>query len=162
MKPIVKKNYGTGIMVITLILMLAAGGSALAAGAGRSGQAALTGRDFTRLGTVTELSGVLEEERGEWYLRNSDGRFSLHMGPHEYLSAVKVELKEGADVRVKGWQHNQDVSVGLLVTDGKSVVLRDETGQPAWSGTKFSQGRNRGQGVGRGLGNRQGYRQSIQ
>lgn len=144
-------NRKFSLLIAALCLFLAYSQPVLAAGAGRSGDAQLVGRDFIRMGSLAELSGVLEQTAGEWYLINDEGRFSLHMGPTEYLAAIDVKLKEGADVSVKGWKYNQDFSVGLLTTGGRSVVLRDETGRPAWSGTGFSQGRNRGAGMGRGM-----------
>jgi len=101
----------------------------------------LKGSDFARLGTMTALSGTLVRIGDEWGLKSVDTVYEIHMGPTEYRTSQGVVLKDGAQASVTGFVYGTDISVVMMETGGSSIQLRDETGRPAWAGSRFSQGR---------------------
>jgi len=103
----------------------------------------LKGRDYVRLGERGDLSGILVKEGSEWGLRVGDKLYEIHMGPSDHLAEKGLVLQDGAKADVSGFISGTDVAVTSITTNGKSLTLRDETGRPSWSGTKFSRGANR-------------------
>lgn len=100
----------------------------------------LRGRDFARMGTMTSLSGTLVRIGDEWGLKAGGSVYEIHMGPEEYRTSQGVVLKDGAQANITGFVYGTDISVARLETGGSSILLRDETGRPAWAGSKFSLG----------------------
>jgi hypothetical protein len=62
------------------------------------------------------------------------------MGPSDFRASKGFVLKDGAEATVTGFIYNNDVSVTVMETDGQKIVLRDESGRAAWSGSRFSKG----------------------
>ena len=104
----------------------------------------LKGRDFVRLGTIATLNGTLVEAGHEWGLQHKDSLYDLHLGPSDYRDNKEVVLKDGENATITGFIHERDIAVTVIKTRDKSVTLRDKTGQPAWAGTRFSQGNKSG------------------
>jgi len=100
----------------------------------------LKGRDFVRLGkmTMAPLSGTLLQKGDEWGLKVGDTEYDIHMGPIGYMASKGLSLKDGAEATITGFISSTDVSVATIETGGSSIVLRDETGRPAWAGSIFS------------------------
>lgn len=105
--------------------------------------ATLKGRDFVRLGKLESLNGTLVKLGDEWGLKEGEKIYEIHMGPEEYRLYKGVILIEGENVKVKGFVYNNDISVATMEMGGKSIIFRDESGRPLWSGSGFSRGRNR-------------------
>jgi len=99
----------------------------------------LTGRDYVRLGKLTTLKGKLILDDGEWMLKAGDSVYEIHMGPSEYREAKGFTLMEGETATVKGFLYKSQMAVTVIETGGKSIILRDQSGNPAWSGTTSSQ-----------------------
>ena len=98
----------------------------------------LKGRDFVRLGNVATLEGTLIKLNAEeWALQVGDSQYDLHMGPSAFREYHQFVLKAGGSARVEGYVYNTDVGVMNIETEGQSIALRDETGRPAWAGSRF-------------------------
>ena len=105
---------------------------------------ALKGRDFVRLGTIATLEGKLIEEGHEWSLRHANGVYELHLGPSDFRADKGFTLQDGEIATVKGFVHEKDVAVTSIETGGETLTLRDNTGRPAWAGSRFSNGKGAG------------------
>jgi hypothetical protein len=102
--------------------------------------AMLKGRDIARLGQSTTIKGILMQIGEEWSLKARDTVYAIHLGPREYRESKGFFLKGGQEATVEGFMYKTNVSVTRIETDGKSIMLRDETGRPAWAGTSFGRG----------------------
>lgn len=108
------------------------------AGSKKGKAATLKGRDLVRLGKIATVTGTLFQHADEWGLKVGDTLYEIHLGPAEYRAQKGFTLKEGDQATIKGFVYNTDVAVTTIETGGKSIVLRDETGRPAWARTTFS------------------------
>lgn len=93
----------------------------------------LKGRDIVRLGKPGALSGILKKDGDEWILLADGKAYDLHMGPGSYRESRGFKMKDGNFAAVKGFLYGKDMAVSSLDTHGKVIVLRDDTGHPAWS-----------------------------
>lgn len=100
----------------------------------------LRGRDYTRLGKMGSVDGLLVKNGNEWALRAGETLYEIHMGPSDYMAYKGLTLEDGAEARVSGFIYKNQISVTRIETEGKSLTLRDETGRPAWSGSSYSRG----------------------
>jgi hypothetical protein len=103
----------------------------------------LKGRDYIRLGELKTLSGKLVQIGDEWGLKVGDITYEIHLGPGEYRDSKGFVLTNDKAATVKGFVYKKDISVATIETNGKSIVLRDGYGNPAWSGTNFALGDGR-------------------
>ncbi|MGR3279189.1 hypothetical protein ACSYAD_29415 [Acaryochloris marina NIES-2412] len=87
-------------------------------------------------------------------LQTSEETVDVHLGPSWYLDEQQLNLKSGDPVEVTGSRVTDagpSAIIAAQVKSGDTVLnLRDESGQPAWSG------RGRGRGMGRNRGNGRG------
>jgi hypothetical protein len=100
----------------------------------------LRGRDLVQLGTVATLTGTLEQHGDEWGLKVGTTSYEIHLGPGDYRTNKGLFLNHGDLATVKGYVYGNDIAVMEIKAGGKTVTLRDDTGRPAWSGSKFSMG----------------------
>lgn len=98
----------------------------------------LRGRDLVQLGKVATLTGTLEQHGDEWGLKVGNTSYEIHLGPGDYRTKEGLVLTHGDRATVKGFAYGNDVSVMQIEAGGKTITLRDETGRPAWAGSKFS------------------------
>lgn len=98
----------------------------------------LRGRDLAQLGKVTTLTGTLEQHGDEWGLKVGNTSYEIHLGPGDYRAKEGLILNHGDRATVKGFVYGTDVAVMEIEAGGKRITLRDETGRPAWAGSKFS------------------------
>ncbi len=103
----------------------------------------LKGRDIAHMGRKVKPEGVLKPVGDEWVLVSGGKNYDLHFGPREYLASVGIVLKEGHEAVIRGFLYKDDVAVAHVETGGKAAVLRDESGRPTWSGTKYARGGHR-------------------
>lgn len=90
--------------------------------------------DRETLGPLVSLSGELSYEDAEWYLKDGEDKYLLHLGNQSYLDSNQVELKEGQEVQVQAFEHDDELSVAILTTDNEQIALRTEDGMPLWAG----------------------------
>lgn len=100
----------------------------------------LKGRDYVRLGKLGVISGTLVPDQHEWTLKAGDTVYDIHLGPSAYQEYKGLTLKQGAEATVKGFIYKNQVAVSEISTAGKTVQLRDQTGRPAWAGSRFARG----------------------
>jgi len=105
---------------------------------GDMSQGKLRGRDFARLGKITTLTGILERHGDEWGLKVGDISYEIHLGPSDYRAKEGFVLNNGDQATVKGFTYGTDLAVMEIEAGGKTITLRDETGQPAWANSKLS------------------------
>ncbi|MFC1820013.1 DUF4405 domain-containing protein [Thermodesulfobacteriota bacterium] len=104
----------------------------------------LKGRDYVRLGKITTLTGTLAKKGDEWEIKTGDTSYEIHLGPSEYMASQGITLTEGANVTLAGFIYGTHVAVTKLEIGGKTITLRDETGRPAWAGSRFGRGTRSG------------------
>ena len=98
----------------------------------------LKGRDLVQLGKVATLTGTLEQHGDEWGLKVGTTSYEIHLGPADYRANQGLVLNNRGQATVKGFVYGTDVAVMEIQAGGKTITLRDETGRPAWAGSKFS------------------------
>ncbi|MCD4817092.1 MAG: 4Fe-4S binding protein [Candidatus Cloacimonetes bacterium] len=99
----------------------------------------LKGKDFVKLGKLSEIEGKFFEKDSEWYLETTEKIFQLHFGPKEFLESKKVKLKKSKSFKIKGFVHEDQVAVVSFYFKKKLIELRNKDGEPLWKGTEFSQ-----------------------
>lgn len=98
----------------------------------------LKGRDIVELGKLENVTGYLVKLGDEWGLKVGEKIYEIHLGPEEYRAYHNFTLTDGEKALVRGFVFNNDIAVAAMETGGKSITLRNETGQAAWSGSSFS------------------------
>jgi hypothetical protein len=124
------------LITVTLLLLIIFGAQAASA-------EILKGRDYADMGELKTLKGSLVQIADEWGFRAGDVTYEIHMGPSEYRESKGFVLKDGDAATVKGFVYKTDLVVVTMETGGKSIAFRDESGNPAWSGTSFARGTGR-------------------
>jgi hypothetical protein len=102
----------------------------------------LSGRDFVSMGKLGALSGTLQEQDGEWYLRSNNESYALHIGNHTYRAETGIQLKNDVSVDVTGFIYEKDVSVSSIKMDNKEYRFRTDDGKPMWAGRGNRRNRN--------------------
>ena len=118
-----------------------------AAGAGGrwSGEGASIDEPQAGLGELATLTGVVESlDDSELVLRTDTGELvEVALGQSAYWEAQGVSLPTGEAVVIEGYYEDDDTlaanSVTLLAT-GQTIVLRDASGRPMWSGGRRNAG----------------------
>jgi len=95
--------------------------------------------------TETTINGTVEEIKTLDTMSNAGthltvkadkGNVEVALGPAQFLSDQKLELKKGDQVQIigaKGNTRHGDMFMARQITSGgKTVTLRDEKGMPAW------------------------------
>ncbi len=103
----------------------------------------LRGRDIVRIGKHAALSGILAEENNEWKLTTDRGLYEIHMGPSGYRESKGFQLKAGNTATASGFVYQNHIAVTQITSMDKTIVLRDNTGRPAWARSKYSRGTGR-------------------
>lgn len=101
------------------------------------------GDAWSTTGTIQELTSV-----GMSVLLADDSLIFVELGSPEYWQAQGVALNVGDEVQVDGFFNGTDYHAREVINPmGAILALRDETGQPLWSGSnRNAQGENGGQG----------------
>ncbi len=107
---------------------------------GNTGGSKLKGRDLVQMGKIATLTGTLEQHGDEWGLKVGTTSYEIHLGPGDYRTNEGLVLNHGDQATVKGYVYGNDIAVMEIEGGEKTVTLRDETGRPAWAGSKFSRG----------------------
>lgn len=88
------------------------------------------------MGTPWQATGTISTlEDFALTLTTDDGTFYVELGPPTYWQAQAVTLAEGDTIAVDGFYNGEMVHPATITTnDGSQLVLRTESGQPAWAG----------------------------
>ncbi len=100
----------------------------------------LKGNEIVTLGSLDTLSGTLTEDAGEWYLQTGDSLYALHLGNHDYLDSLDLNLKERESATVFGFVYEQDIAPVTLTSGEITYCFRSEDGRPLWAGRGRSNG----------------------
>lgn len=126
------------LFVITVIAALIAASSFAEAG---DGTKRLQGRDFVTLGELKTVTGILSQDRGEWFLETEGVLQELHLGDHDHRAATGIRLESGKQAEVTGFAYRQqgsdivDIAVCSITLDGQEYQFRTEDGTPLWRGS---------------------------
>ncbi|NWG17226.1 MAG: hypothetical protein HXY41_11375 [Chloroflexi bacterium] len=98
--------------------------------------ASQVGDPWTGSGQIAALDGV------GLTLALADGsQIFVELGPTAYWQSQGVTLAVGDTVTISGFFNGEQYHTGTLTTaDGAQIVMRDEAGQPLWSGGNGGQG----------------------
>jgi hypothetical protein len=101
--------------------------------------------DPTKVVTITGT--VLGEQRVDHgkgtkgvrlVVKVGEEQVSVHLGPDAWVDHQKVRFARGDEVTVKGSRFTYDGGSGVIAQSvsrgGESLVVRDASGKPAWSG----------------------------
>ena len=131
------------ILIIVLAFMLV---SVLGSFASNSG---MMGREVVEMGVLQTIEGSLVEQDGEWYLQTGEFLYAVHLGNHDFIDSLEMDLNEGDRVTLQGFVQGEDIAAVNITTGGKTYLVRSEDGMPLWAGN--GQGRNRQSDEGRGM-----------
>ena len=105
-------------------------------------------RQFYDSTTVTKINGTIasvdsqENPRGGFFMvrlsvQDTGGTTPIMVGPSSYLDEQNISFRKGDSIQVTGSKVNfrgKDVMIaGRIVTAGKTIKLRDDSGKPVWS-----------------------------
>ena len=83
------------------------------------------------------VSGVVVALDSDLVVRTADGtELTLSLGPSWYRESSGVELAVGDEVQVSAFYEGEELMVGTIenLSSGQALALRNESGQPLWSG----------------------------
>lgn len=129
-----KKSY----FLLTVMLFLVVTGVWFSVSAGAE-EKTLSGKDFVRLGKPGSVSGILQEQAGEWYLKAKNEVFALHFGNQDYRAKTGIQLESGKNAAVQGFVYGKDITVCTITIDKKKYEFRKADGTPLWSGSGNNQ-----------------------
>jgi hypothetical protein len=95
-------------------------------------------------GSIRELSGVLQYDGSEWFLRNDSGRYLLRFGNAAYLDSTGIDLRDGENIEIRAFIEAEEATVISARIGSQSYTFRSEAGVPLWAGNGRRGGRNGG------------------
>lgn len=105
-------------------------------------------RQFYDASTVTTVIGTIASvdsqanPRGDFYMvrltvRDTSGTTAVMVGPSSYLDGQNISFNKGDSIQVTGskvdFHGNQAIIAGKIVSGGKTIKLRDDSGRPVWA-----------------------------
>ncbi len=100
------------------------------------------GEAWSGKGTILELSTV-----GMTLTLEDGSEVYVELGPQDFWQAQGLTLNAGDAVAVEGFFNGTDYHARAVTANGTTIAVRDENGQPLWSGgNNASAGTNGGQG----------------
>lgn len=102
----------------------------------------LQGQPYQETGTITEI----DDYGFQFSYQNGESAY-IELGPPDYWRNQGVELQPGQSATVIGSINDDDMihATQVVLSDGQTLQLRSESGQPMWSGGADA---SRGQGTG--------------
>ena len=118
------------------------GGEGASDGSGRNSGAGQGRNETVRNVEWETLTGEVVIVDGEITIQTAEGQVLVGMGQSAYWENFALEV--GDEITVLGFHEDGEFKAGTVenLTTGETIVLRDETGRPMWSG----QGRLKNQG----------------
>ena len=100
------------------------------------------GDPWSGSGTLVEVSTV-----GMTLMLSDGSEVYVELGPQDYWQAQGLTLNVGDAVAVEGFFNGTNYHARTVTANGATIAVRDENGQPLWSGgNNASAGANGGQG----------------
>ena len=111
-------------------------------GSGQNSGAGQGRNETVRIVEWETLTGKVIVVDGEITIQTTEGQVLVGMGQSAYREGFALEV--GDEITVVGFHEDGEFKAGTVenLTTGETIVLRDETGRPMWSG----QGRLKNQG----------------
>lgn len=157
-----KHRFYLFFTMITLSLFVVSNASAFL-GFGDSSKKNKSGLDLVQgydRNTVVKITGTVAVEPQlvfndliTFELDNSGERIVVVLGPQWYFSDDKLEYKVGDNVTVRGSiAQGKDgrtylISQQITTPEGKTIILREETGKPLWTHSNRSTKQGSGSGM---------------
>ena len=94
------------------------------------------------MGKLVTVDGILVQNGHEWELKIDDDTYEIHLGPSAYRESKGFTMKQGDTASVTGFLYQKNIAVAEITTAGKTIVLRNSDGRPAWRGSRFARSRN--------------------
>ena len=90
-----------------------------------------------------ELRGTVVEYDHEMTVATADGEVLVGMGQSSYVETQDFQASKGDEVLVYGFHEDDEFKAGRVenLTQGKTLILRDQDGRPMWAGR--GEGKNR-------------------
>ena len=90
-----------------------------------------------------EIRGIVVAYDHEMTVQTAQGEVLVGMGQISYIEAFEFQASPGDEVIVLGYQEDGEFKAGEVrnLTNGQTIVLRDASGRPVWSGQ--GRGKNR-------------------
>ncbi len=100
------------------------------------------GDPWSGSGTILELSTV-----GMTLMLDDGSEVYVELGPQDYWQTQGLTLNAGDSVAIEGFFNGDNYHARTVTANGATLAVRDENGQPLWSGgNNASAGTNGGQG----------------
>jgi hypothetical protein len=82
------------------------------------------------------MTGVVTAVDGEIAMQTDAGEVVVGLGQAAYRQQMDFVLQVGDEVAVTGFYEEGEFKGGTVqdLTTGRTIILRDETGRPLWSG----------------------------
>jgi len=89
------------------------------------------------------IQGLVIEAGNELLVKTDDGELLVGLGQAFYREEQGFEVAIGDEVEVRGYFEDDEFKAGTVenLTTGESIVLRDDSGRPMWSGRGNNQNR---------------------
>lgn len=90
-------------------------------------------------GKITEVQQI-DHERGKGKgthikVQTNTTLYTVLVGPAWYMDKQKFVLKDGDQIKVTGSKVDADLVIAeYVISDGKTLKLRDKAGNPEWAG----------------------------
>lgn len=106
-------------------------------------------RQFYDTTTVTTIKGTISNvdsqatPRGDFYMvrltvQDTSGTTAVMVGPSSYLDSQNISFNKGDAIQVTGskvnFRGNDILIAAQIVSGGKTIKLRDDSGRPVWMG----------------------------
>lgn len=106
-------------------------------------------RQFYDTTTVTTIKGTISNvdsqatPRGDSYMvrltvQDTSGTTAVMVGPSSYLDSQNISFNKGDAIQVTGskvnFRGNDILIAAQIVSGGKTIKLRDDSGRPVWMG----------------------------
>ncbi|HUI28660.1 MAG TPA: hypothetical protein VLX91_00485 [Candidatus Acidoferrales bacterium] len=127
-------------IAIVFLSMIAASSTLFAQGMGQR-------RQFYDTSTVTTVTGTIATvdsqaaPRGDSYMirltvKDTSGTIPVMVGPSFYINSQNISFNKGDAIQVTGskmnFRGNDVILAAQIVTGGKTIKLRDDSGRPVW------------------------------
>lgn len=131
------KKYS--LLLLTLVLLALSGICPIGT---KAEEKTLSGKDFVTLGKQGTVSGSLLEQAGEWYVKDQNAVYGIHMGNRDFQAKTGIPLKNGKNAIVTGFIYGKDIAVCTITIDHKKFRFRADDGSPLWAGSGLNQNQN--------------------
>ncbi len=126
--------------MLVIVSVLAVTSTIFAQGMGQRRQFYDTNSVITYTGTIASVDSQASPRGNNYMIRltvkDTSGTTNVVVGPTSYLDSQSITFNKGDTVKVTGskmtFNGNDVVISAQIVSHGKTIKLRDDTGRPVW------------------------------